>query len=435
MIIHLGIDSTDSPLGGCTTFTMVKIIDELHIADPTFVLIGYPRLVRLNPNVPTKTRGNASLGLTFDTELNLDIIKKLVSDIVMEDFRQFDDHSGKKPGIALLTGDIEFNKLYEASLQTILTLDDIKANYPKIWVSPENSLGLIGASIAATTKFEADHTFELLAYRLSKHCGSPRAVDVEKIKKLGYAEDLFSSFDFENNRELIAPSGPDPIFCGIRGNNPYKLKQYFSDLAIEENLEGICLFISNQGTDDHVKRPQSSIIPNFVVSSLANVHKLPEDLPGGHVKIALRFGEHIIDTMAFQPTGNLRNVVRSLLPGDLIQVDANVKMNEFGLSIAIESFVIIDLINKIERRPQICPNGHTMTKAGLFKGYKCKECGFTTLQTNDVVVERALYPGQLVFADLKAQRHLTRPLSRHHIKNKQNLVKKLQYHEIRTRFY
>ena len=33
MRIHLGLDSTDSPSGGCTTYTASKIIDKLKFND------------------------------------------------------------------------------------------------------------------------------------------------------------------------------------------------------------------------------------------------------------------------------------------------------------------------------------------------------------------------------------------------------------------
>ncbi|MEC8875549.1 MAG: DNA-binding protein, partial [Candidatus Thermoplasmatota archaeon] len=60
-MLHIGIDDTDSTKGGCTTWLATEIIAELS----EFDLIGSPRLVRLNPNVPWKTRGNAAVGMTF----------------------------------------------------------------------------------------------------------------------------------------------------------------------------------------------------------------------------------------------------------------------------------------------------------------------------------------------------------------------------------
>ena len=58
--MYLSVDDTDSTEGLCTTFLATEIIKSVDLD-----LIGYPRLVRLNPAVPWKTRGNGSLSLKF----------------------------------------------------------------------------------------------------------------------------------------------------------------------------------------------------------------------------------------------------------------------------------------------------------------------------------------------------------------------------------
>ena len=60
--MYIAVDDTDSMRGNCTTFLATEIIREL-MGD--FDLIGNPRLVRLNPAVPWKTRGNGSLVMRF----------------------------------------------------------------------------------------------------------------------------------------------------------------------------------------------------------------------------------------------------------------------------------------------------------------------------------------------------------------------------------
>ena len=59
--MYVAVDDTDSVKGNCTTFLATEIIKELSDLD----LIGNPRLVRLNPAVPWKTRGNGSLVMRF----------------------------------------------------------------------------------------------------------------------------------------------------------------------------------------------------------------------------------------------------------------------------------------------------------------------------------------------------------------------------------
>src|SRR5438093_2223434 len=59
MPLYLGVDDTDSLRGMCTTFLATELVRDLREWD----LIGYPRLVRLNPNIPWKTRGNGAICL------------------------------------------------------------------------------------------------------------------------------------------------------------------------------------------------------------------------------------------------------------------------------------------------------------------------------------------------------------------------------------
>ncbi|MCJ7699028.1 DNA-binding protein, partial [Candidatus Bathyarchaeota archaeon] len=60
-ILHIGLDDTDSTRRGCTTYVAAVLVEELEKLGACF--IDYPNLVRLNPNVPWKTRGNGALCL------------------------------------------------------------------------------------------------------------------------------------------------------------------------------------------------------------------------------------------------------------------------------------------------------------------------------------------------------------------------------------
>src|SRR6267378_7936099 len=62
MVLWVGVDDTDSLQGMCTTFLAAEIVHELT---KDYDLIGFPRLVRLNPNIPWKTRGNGAICLRF----------------------------------------------------------------------------------------------------------------------------------------------------------------------------------------------------------------------------------------------------------------------------------------------------------------------------------------------------------------------------------
>ena len=65
-ILHIGIDDTDSPKGMCTTFLSYKIVKFLEKEKIQFV--DFPSLIRFNPNIPWKTRGNGAVRLIIKTK-------------------------------------------------------------------------------------------------------------------------------------------------------------------------------------------------------------------------------------------------------------------------------------------------------------------------------------------------------------------------------
>ena len=61
--LHIGFDDTDSRKGMCTTYLAYKIVNDLKKFNVEF--LDYPRLVRFNPNIPWKTRGNGAVGISI----------------------------------------------------------------------------------------------------------------------------------------------------------------------------------------------------------------------------------------------------------------------------------------------------------------------------------------------------------------------------------
>src|SRR5512136_1525878 len=61
----IGIDDTDSERGLCTTYLAAVLIERLK---PLGMIVGLPKLVRLNPCAQFKTRGNAAIAIQLETE-------------------------------------------------------------------------------------------------------------------------------------------------------------------------------------------------------------------------------------------------------------------------------------------------------------------------------------------------------------------------------
>ncbi len=80
-ILNVGFDDTDSPKGMCTTYLAYKIVNYLKKEKVEF--LDFPKLIRFNPNIPWKTRGNGAVGLKIKTNNPIKIKKKIV-DFIMK---------------------------------------------------------------------------------------------------------------------------------------------------------------------------------------------------------------------------------------------------------------------------------------------------------------------------------------------------------------
>lgn len=74
----IGIDDTDSNEGMCTTYLGAVLLEELQIYG---IVETLPLLVRLNPTIPYKTRGNASIALKLKTNFPEKVIAYILSRI------------------------------------------------------------------------------------------------------------------------------------------------------------------------------------------------------------------------------------------------------------------------------------------------------------------------------------------------------------------
>ena len=85
-VIHIGFDDTDSIAGRCTTNLAFKIVSKLK-NETGITFIDYPLLVRLNPNIPWKTRGNGAVCLRIKTNHSGQIIEFLLK--CLKSFKPF----------------------------------------------------------------------------------------------------------------------------------------------------------------------------------------------------------------------------------------------------------------------------------------------------------------------------------------------------------
>lgn len=423
MKIHIGFDDTDSPKKGCTTYVAALIIEKMHKMGIQF--IDYPNLIRLNPNVPWKTRGNGALCLRVKCRGDLyGDLKECVIETVEEnaDF----SHKGTDPGAVFLTGDVpeEIKRFAKGAIQGIVKMSSalkLIKRFGAEAIGYKTGRGIIGGLAAIGETLNCDHTFELIAYRKHENWGTPRRIDevsvIEMDKKMGSL--TFNNVDPETGRILIMPRGPDPILYGIRGESPEAVKLAHEMIRSYEPIERWIIFRTNHGTDAHLKRVPSikDIKPYNPVIVQGKVVGKPKVIPGGHVIFQIMDETGVIDCAAYKQSGNLRKIASMLIEGDLVEVYGGVRppSRKNPRTINIEKIKIISLAEKVIFQNPLCPICEKRMKSiGKNKGFECYKCGFhgAGLKKIAVKVERDLRSG-LYIAPPRSERHLTKPLSRY----------------------
>lgn len=324
MKCFVGLDDTDSSTGYCTTYLAYRIAADLR---DDLKVLPYPRLVRLNPNIPFKTRGNAAVCLSIETadpERAFESICAKVSELS-------DVHGGANSGVVFLEGQKSIHPLEELYLDALCSLVNVHRVTKLLrdlgvrTTTLGNGMGLVGAASSLGFDERFDHTYELIAYRRKESWGKPRAVDARSVAEMDGRTfpRTFNNYDYQKKKVLIAPHGPDPVFVGIRGDSPEIVKSAFEMIQKGEELDGRMIYVSNQHTEAHLAREL-----DWKVFSSGWVTGIVEDLDvgqGGHVYFALRTGKKRRNCAVYEPTGDLRRVAKLLRHGDKVRAYGGVR--------------------------------------------------------------------------------------------------------------
>lgn len=415
-VLHIGFDDTDSRKGMCTTFLAYKIVEYLKKERVKF--LDYPYLIRFNPNVPWKTRGNGAVALKIQTSKPQLIKKNIVRYI--KKYSAVKD--GANPGLVFYEQkDIpeNFSKFGKMALYRLVSRNEAK----KFVLDNEletyhlgNGQGLIGAIGAIGYDFR-DHTFELISYRNKVNLRKKREIfkdSVKKMQQLTFPR-TFNSFDESKNRILIAPHGPDPVFFGVRGEDPDTVIKGASLVKSKEKFCGYMLFRSNQGTGDHLQneidienlKPFSS---GYVVGKIT---EKPYTTLGGHVFFSISKNNVIVKCAVYKPT-RLTTIAERMMEGDLVKIGGGIRKSskKHKQVLNVEFLEILDLQRHIVMINPLCIKCKKRMKSkGKNQGYQCSRCGNTSLTKVKQEVPRQIEK-QFYLPVPSAHRHLTRPLQR-----------------------
>ncbi|MEM1574596.1 MAG: tRNA(Ile)(2)-agmatinylcytidine synthase [Nitrososphaerota archaeon] len=420
MILHIGLDDTDSKNGMCTTYIGAIIFYELLKIGA--IPIDFPRLIRLNPNWVWKTRGNAAIALSFKIEdWIFDKVKRKTIEIVekMAEKENEDTH----PGIVFYKGEKipdELKNFSKKVIKYIVTLEEAEEIAKKIGAEIYKiklGRGIIGALAAIGEELKEDYTYELIAYRKPENWGTKRRIDKESViemdkKTYPYT---FDNIDYSTNDIRITPHTPCPVLYGIRSNIIEAAFEAKNILKINEEIERILLFKTNQATDAHINKVEINDVKPFLSVSLkGKIISNPFIIQGGHVFFWVGNGNNKIRCAAYEPTKKFRNVILSLREGDVVEVYGGIKPRENEpLTINLEKIKVIE-ISKEEKINPLCPKcNKRMKSAGKNKGFICKKCGFKSIDMKPLIVpiKRYIKTG---FYEVppRARRHLSKPICR-----------------------
>ena len=428
--MYLGVDDTDSVKGMCTTYLATELIREFSELD----LIGNPRLVRLNPNVPWKTRGNGAVSLKFGKGTGK---PKIIGQIDGKDIKCYETGIGAKPNKEhfkracqlidklayfddektnpglILTDKKPPARLYWLAVREVVEKKPhLKATNPKFHKGWKNGRGLIG-SISASAWRPRDFTHELIAYREENKWGKPRKINTASVQKMDKAiKTTFNNYDYEEKHMAIMPSSPCPILYGVRGDAEKHLHKAKGMIESEKIARWI-IFLTNQGTDDHIIQGNiSSLEPFTSVKVHGKVASIPKIIAGGHLIFQLSNGKKTVDCTIYEPAKNFRRVGEKLRPGDIISVQGGVREEPFTINV---EKLFVEKLAKISEKtanPMCNSCKKRMKSVGKDQGYRCS-CGAKAAegQAEFSMVKRELKIGWYE-PPVGSRRHLALPLKR-----------------------
>jgi tRNA(Ile2)-agmatinylcytidine synthase len=435
----IGLDDTDSRHGGCTTYLAGVLLSKIQKFGVH--LIGYPRLVRLNPNVPWKTRGNGGVSFQIgigegvpvkigkmrrSDVLSYPAIKKQIDDTSLidnikkvflheiESLAELSDDN-TNPGL-VITFDQFDESWYWNAVHRIIEKDEIVSflSEQNAWFQEfKNGRGIIGATGSIAWSGNHDHTFELIAYRKRKRWGSDRCIDEDSVIEMDKTcTTTFDNYDYVNQHVNIMPHSPCPVLFGIRGDNDKDLSECMNKINTESFDEWL-IFASNQGTDDHLVKSSIDTLESFQSAIInGSVSKKPVTIPGGHVIFSISDQKNSVDCAAYEPTKQFRDVIRGLEIGDEVMVFGRIREQPFTVNLEkLEVKQCVKVYEKIEN--PVCPVcGKHMKSKGYGQGFICRRCKMTAEKGRIIEKKRSISKG-LYEVPVCARRHLSKPLVRY----------------------
>jgi tRNA(Ile2)-agmatinylcytidine synthase len=410
----IGVDDTDSrERGMCTTYVAARLAERVRAAGGT---VERTLLVRLNPAVEHKTRGNAALAVHcgIDDGRALSLAREALGRAETGDPRT-------NPGVVVAgcdpstvpSGVVDVARRAVREYVRPAAVRHTLAEAGLATAERGNGRGLVGAAAAVGAwRAFGEWTYECLSYRERDRWGTARTVDRDSVfaaADAGYPE-VWDTVDREEGVAVCVPRTPCPVLHGIRGDDPGAVRQVAA--AIEsEPVARRHLFVTNQGTDVHLRRADGGLHDGRAYRVNGEVTVPPETREGGHVFFGFERdlgGDGAqLQCVAFEPTKRFRDRVRGLRVGDRLTVCGEVSDG----TLKLEKFAVRELVTT-ERVTPDCPDcGRSMESAGRSAGYRCRDCARSTDRKARRELDRDIDLGWYEVPPC-ARRHVAKPLVR-----------------------
>lgn len=408
----VGLDDTDSRTAGmCTTYVGTRLAERLGEAGAT---VDRQLLIRLNPAIPYKTRGNAAVALHTDAdpETAFAIAEECIETHAVT------EGDVATPGLVVAPGDpadvpATVERFATAALHRRLSIETARRLTARDgWRGRGwgDGRGLVGAT-AAIGAWRANDawTVERIGYRRSDRWGSDREVDTASVFEAataGYPR-VWDTVDRGTGDVVCVPHTPCPVLYGIRGEDAPSVRAVAQRIE-SEPVDRASTFLTNQGTDAHLETAALPAVRSgrsYAVE--ATVAGPPDTRRGGHVFVPLVDRGARATAAAFEPTKRFRDHVRRLRPGDRVLACGEVTDG----TIKLEKLAIRSLVTSERVTPPCRACGRTMESAGRHAGYRCRSCGTTADRPEVEPVDRSLERGWYEVPPC-ARRHVAKPLIR-----------------------
>ncbi|WP_338102987.1 tRNA(Ile)(2)-agmatinylcytidine synthase [Methanolapillus millepedarum] len=425
------MDDTDSNERMCTTYLAVLIADALE-KEGFGTVSGYVHLIRLNPSVPYKTRGNAALGFEFNPAADsAEFRTKLISFVSGKIIEYAETECEKtNPGAVFIfeENDSELknrlNLFFKKAVTDLVEIDEAQQLLSQYFIphlSLKNGRGLIGALAVCGALMNPgwDETYEYLAYRFPEKWNGtavlPRFVDTNSLiaaDKATYPKtwDTVDYSEKKNPFPVCVPGSGDPVLFGLRGESPEVVLEA-AERVVSEPVYLSAVFKTNQGTDAHLisvgNVTEMQPLHSYILTGTV-VHSSKTNEGGHDIFVIQDQTGNLLECAAFEPTGSFRKVIRALASNDSVTVYGSFKNNTLNL----EKIEVLSLTSIFAFENPTCPACQKrMESAGKGQGFRCRNCKTKSGDKIKIPVPRKIKVG---FYEVppSARRHLSKPLIR-----------------------